>query len=126
MVLHRDTTHRRAPPEALADISTTLNVEDTHIVNYALKLDVRAWCAATAQRHGNSTASPGRRASALKRYIEVRTEQCLIGGLEPARRAARNSPPAGPGAARFSGLYDKAARAASLWFFVFAVFRFAV
>lgn len=56
MVFHH--VFHRQRPKKLADICFTLNVEDTHIVNYALKSSTAwAWSRASAPARKCSTAS---------------------------------------------------------------------
>jgi len=112
MTLH--TVNHRAREKKLADICFVLNVEDTHLVNYALKKLARAGLV-EGERRGKETVwrtSPAGEAACL-RYREVR-ESCLVetvralGPFDAAETAA---------VARFlracSGLYDQAARAAT-------------
>lgn len=112
MVLHH--VHHRQRSKKLADICFTLNVEDTHIVNYSLKKLERLGIVA-GERNGKevfySVTDEG--ASYIKRYTEIR-EQCLIDGLEAGspsgvefnRHLAKTL-------RALSGLYDQAARAAT-------------
>lgn len=112
LVLH--TVNHRARDKRLADICFVLNIEDTHLVNYALKKLIKAGLVATEKRGKETlyrTSHEG--AEACRRYREVR-EPCLIetvkalGNFDEAEIAA---------VARFlralSGLYDQAARAAT-------------
>ncbi len=112
LVLH--TANHRARDKRLADICFALNIEDTHLVNYALKKLVKAGLV-DAEKRGKETlyrtSEDG--AEACRRYREVR-EPCLVetlkalGNFDEAEIAA---------VARFlralSGLYDQAARAAT-------------
>ena len=112
LVLH--TVNHRARDKRLADICFVLNVEDTHLVNYALKKLVKAGLV-EAEKRGKETLyrSSGEGAEACRRYREVR-EPCLVetvkalGNFDEAEIAT---------VARFlralSGLYDQAARAAT-------------
>ena len=112
LVLHNVNHRRRA--KRLADICFTLNVEDTHLVNYALKKLVKAGLVAAGKR-GKEThyATTGEGGALCRRYAEIR-ETCLIetmvalGGLENAEigRAAAVL-------RALSGLYNQAARAAT-------------
>ncbi len=107
-VNHRDRAKR------LADICFTLNIEDTHVVNYALKKLLKAGLV-TSHKRGKEvfyeTSEEGRQA--CDRYRDVR-EACLVdamkalGGLQPGdisdtARTLR----------ALSGLYDQAARSAT-------------
>ena len=112
LVLH--TVNHRDRPKKLADICFTLNIEDTHTVNYALKKLLKQGLV-TADRQGKErlyeTSEAGRDAST--RYREVR-DACLIEALtalgtvdiEEIGDAARVL-------RALSGLYDQAARAAT-------------
>ncbi len=111
MVLHH--VYHRQRPKKLADICFTLNVEDTHIINYALKKLERQGLV-RGDRSGKevfySVTELG--AGHIKRYASIR-EQCLLdgmeanaGGLEFTRQLANTL-------RALSGLYDQAARAAT-------------
>src|SRR6478609_2789980 len=113
MVFHH--VYHRERPKKLADICFTLNVEDTHIVSYALKKLDRLGVVRgerSSKEVFYSVTPEG--AAILKRYGEIR-EQCLTAGLDG---------PGGGGGLEFSrqlahtlralsGLYDQAARAAT-------------
>ena len=112
-VLTLHLANHRGREKRLSDLCFMLNVEDTHIVNYALKKLARLGLVAGARRGKEifwSTTEAGEAACA--RYREVR-EACLspalgAGGLENRE--------IGELAARLralSGLYDQAARAAT-------------
>lgn len=112
MVVH--TVNHRARDKRLADICFVLNIEDAHLVNYALKKLVRAGLV-EGEKRGKETLYRTTRegAGACLSYREVR-ESCLVetvsalGGFDEDEIAA---------VARFlralSGLYDQAARAAA-------------
>ncbi len=112
MVLHHVYHRRRA--KKLADICFTLNVEDTHIVNYALKKLDRLGLV-RGERQGKEVfyAATDEAGVLIQRYTQIR-EQCLVEGLEAAGGT-------GPEVSRqlantlraLSGLYDQAARAAT-------------
>lgn len=104
----------RGRGKKLADICFTLNVEDTHIVSYALKKLDRLGVVRgerSSKEVFYSVTPEG--AAILKRYGEIR-EQCLTagldgpggGGLEFSRQLANTL-------RALSGLYDQAARAAT-------------
>lgn len=112
MVLHH--VHHRQRSKKLADICFTLNVEDTHIVNYALKKLERLGIVA-GERNGKevfySVTSDG--AAYIERYTEIR-EQCLIDGLEAGAGAGVEfNRQLAKTLRALSGLYDQAARAAT-------------
>lgn len=111
LVLHH--INHRAREKKLADIAFTLNIEDTHVVNYALKKLQNLGLVQTQKHDKEVFYSTNEQGAALcKRYFEVR-EQILVsdltgGGTEPAELAEL---------ARLlrtlSGLYDQASRAAT-------------
>lgn len=112
MVLH--SANHRGREKRLGDLCLILNVEDTHVVTYALRKLERLGLVSRTRRGKEaffSATEAGRDACA--RYREVR-EACLIealsalGGVDNAEigdmaRALR----------ALSGLYDQAARAAA-------------
>jgi len=112
MVMHH--VYHRQRSKKLADICFTLNVEDTHIVNYSLKKLERLGIVA-GERSGKevfySVTEQG--AGFIKRYAEIR-EQCLIDGLEAGAGAGVEFTRQLAKTLRaLSGLYDQAARAAT-------------
>jgi len=112
LVVH--SVNHRARDKRLADICFVLNIEDSHLVNYALKKLVKARLV-EAEKRGKETVyrTTEEGAEACARYRAVR-EPCLVetvkalGNFDEAEIAA---------VARFlralSGLYDQAARAAT-------------
>jgi predicted MarR family transcription regulator len=112
LVLH--TVNHRARDKRLSDICFVLNIEDTHLVNYALKKLVKAGLVAAEKRGKESlyrTSDEG--AEACRRYREVR-EPCLV---ETAKALGNFDEDEIAAVGRFlralSGLYDQAARAAT-------------
>jgi predicted MarR family transcription regulator len=112
MVLH--TVNHRDRPKKLADICFTLNIEDTHTVNYALKKLAKQGLV-DAERQGKErlyeTSAEGR--AACDRYREVR-DACLIETLTAL--GSVDTEEIGDAARvlrALSGLYDQAARAAT-------------
>lgn len=111
LVLHN--VNHRAKPKRLADICLVLNIEDTHVVNYALKKLERLKLIRAGRKGKEKTvAMTPAGEEACRRYAQVR-EQLLVRavlgtGLDPARlsgiAAAMRS---------LSGQYDQAARAAA-------------
>jgi predicted MarR family transcription regulator len=109
LILHH--INHRARGKKLADIAFTLNYEDTHVVNYALKKLLSLKLVATGKQGKEiyySTNEEGQ--TVIARYRSIR-EQCLVQSVgsehnaEIAQLAAlmRN----------LSGQYDQAARAAT-------------
>jgi predicted MarR family transcription regulator len=109
LVLHH--INHRARGKKLADICFTLNYEDTHVVNYALKKLLVLKLVATEKQGKEvfySTNVEGQ--SVIARYREVR-EQCLVQsvGTDHNQDIAALA-----GLLRkLSGQYDQAARAAT-------------
>ena len=111
MVFHH--VYHRQRPKKLADICFTLNVEDTHIVSYALKKLERLKLLKSGRKGKEKTvAITPAGEEACKRYAQIR-EQLLVKsvlatGVDPTRlseiAAAMRS---------LSGQYDQAARAAA-------------
>ena len=116
LVLHSANHRDRA--KRLADICLVLNVEDTHLVNYALKKLVRKGLVVGTRRGKEifyRTSEEGQAACA--RYRQVR-EDCLIEALSAfaGERAGRLNEDLGRTAdflRVLSGIYDQAARAAA-------------
>lgn len=105
--------HHRARPKTLADICLVLNVEDSHLVNYAVKkLESRALVRAGRKGKEKTIEITDAGAAACARYGEVR-EALLVRslrqtGLDPAdlsRLAALLR--------ALSGSFDQAARGAA-------------
>lgn len=112
MVMH--TVNHRTRSKRLADICFTLNVEDTHLVNYALKKLVKAgFVVATKQgKEAHYDASEEGRAL-CQRYREVR-ETCLIETVSALGSVENEEVGRAASVLRaLSGLYDQAARAAT-------------
>ncbi|MGH6612101.1 MAG: winged helix DNA-binding protein [Burkholderiaceae bacterium] len=111
LLLHH--VHHRGREKKLADICFMLNIEDTHVVSYALKKLV-AMKLVDGEKRGKevlfAASATGQRY--IERYREVR-EACLVAAIGKERV---NNERIGELAAfmRFlSGMYDQAARAAT-------------
>lgn len=111
LLLHH--VNHRAREKKLADICFMMNIEDTHVVAYALKKLVGLGLVGAEKRGKEVVYATTRDGQAMiERYREVR-EACLVAAL--SRDGAEN-PRLGELAAflRFlSGMYDQAARAAA-------------
>jgi predicted MarR family transcription regulator len=111
LVLHH--VHHRARDKRLADIAFTLNVEDLHVVNYALKKLLAAGVV-EATKHGKEvlyrTNDEGKHY--IDRYREVR-ERCLVAALSPTEGDGDTVHETARILRWLSGLYDQAARAAT-------------
>jgi len=111
LVLHN--VNHRGKPKRLADICLVLNIEDTHIVNYALKKLERLKLLKSGRKGKEKTVVVTQAGEeACRRYAQIR-EQLLVKsvlatGVDPARiseiAATMRS---------LSGQYDQAARAAA-------------
>lgn len=112
LLLH-SVTHR-ARDKSLADISFVLNIEDTHIVNYALKKLHRLGLVERGKRGKEVTYRPsddGRQA--VERYRSIR-EDCLLRSLEALGTVDHKQIGEAANLLRaLSGIYDQAARAAT-------------
>lgn len=111
LLLHH--VNHRARQKKLGDICFMINIEDTHVVSYALKKLVSLGLV-SSERHGKevlfSTTAEGQ--EYIDRYRQVR-EGCLVAALP---REDSDNERLGEMAAflRFlSGMYDQAARAAA-------------
>lgn len=103
----------RGRGKKLADICFTLNVEDTHLVNYSLKKLERlgvVQSAKTGKEVIYTTTDAG--AAAIARYAEVR-EQCLVQSFIDSPAADEAGHQLANTLRALSGLYDQAARAAT-------------
>lgn len=111
LVLHH--VHHRARDKRLADIAFILNIEDQHVVNYALKKLVAAGVVETT-RVGKEvlyrTSDAGR--AHIDRYREVR-ERCLVSALVRKHGDAETVQETARVLRWLAGLYDQAARAAT-------------
>lgn len=112
LVLH--SVNHRDRQKRLADICFTLNVEDTHTVNYSLKKLVKGGLVSSEKRGKEAfyaVTETGQ--AACEAYREVR-ESCLVdafealGGLD-----AREITDTARTLRALSGLYDQAARSAT-------------
>ena len=110
LVLH--SIHHRGRPKRLADLCFVLNIEDSHVVNYALRKLTQLGLIARA-RPGKevfyATTATGDEACA--RYRDVR-QACLLAVPTPPVAGTGLGDTAGLLRA-LSGLYDQAARAAT-------------
>lgn len=111
MVFHH--VYHRQRAKKLADICFTLNVEDTHIISYALKKLERQGVV-RGDRSGKevfySVTDLG--AEHIKRYASIR-EQCLLEGLDGSANGLEFSRQLANTLRALSGLYDQAARSAT-------------
>ena len=111
LVLHH--THHRSIEKRLADICFVLNIEDTHVVSYALKKLVAAGYV-RSQKKGKEVffSSTPAGAELCMRYRAVR-EACLMPGFSGAIEENRQLGDFAKLLRTISGRYDQAARAAT-------------
>jgi predicted MarR family transcription regulator len=111
LVLHH-VTHR-ARDKRLADICFIMNIEDTHLVNYALK-KLQGLGVVMSQKNGKdvtyAVTDEGR--AYVQRYREIR-ESCLIDALKADDGLNRDIGELARLLRVLSGMYDQAARAAA-------------
>ena len=112
LVLH--TVRHKDRPKTLAGICLVLNVEDTHLVNYAVKKLTRAGLAASGRRGKEKTveATPAGR-KACDAYREIRERLLLDAVMDRGLDPATVSQVAAL-LRMMSGQYDQAARAATV------------
>lgn len=111
LVLH--TVNHRARAKKLADICLVLNIEDTHVVNYALKKLTKLGLV-TSKKAGKenmfSTTKKGR--EACQKYREIRDE-CLVKSLGVFNDEGEQIGELAGLLRALSGQYDQAARVAT-------------
>ena len=111
LVLHH--VNNQAQEKKLADICFVLNVEDTHVVSYALKKLAGLGLVDSSKRGKEvffGTTARGR--EVCERYRQVR-ETCLLPGFSGTDDDNRRIGEAASLLRTLSGRYDQAARAAS-------------
>lgn len=111
LVLHH-VTHR-ARDKRLADICFIMNIEDTHLVNYALK-KLQGLGVVLSQKNGKEVtyAATEMGRQYVQRYREIR-ESCLIDALKADDGLNRDIGELARLLRVLSGMYDQAARAAA-------------
>lgn len=111
LVLHH--VYHRARGKRLADICFVLDVEDTHVVSYALKKLVAAGLVSGGRRGKEALyVVTARGIDVIERYRRMR-ERCLVAALDPDGSDNANLAASAEFLRFMSGLYDQAARAAS-------------
>lgn len=111
LILHL--VHHRDRPKSLADICLVLNIEDTHLVNYALrKLAERGFVETGRKAKEKTAAITDQGARLCARYAEIREALLVRGaqvaGIDPAEISRLSAL-----LRTLSGSYDQAARAAA-------------
>ena len=111
VVLHH--VSHRARDKRLADICFIMNVEDTHLVNYALK-KLQGLGVVASQKNGKEVtyAATEEGRAHVQRYREIR-ESCLIDALNADDALNRDIGELARLLRVLSGMYDQAARAAA-------------
>lgn len=111
LVLHH-VTHR-ARDKRLSDICFIMNVEDTHLINYALK-KLQGLGVVASRRNGKDVtyASTDAGFELVQRYREIR-ESCLIDALKADDGLNRDIGELARLLRMLSGVYDQAARSAA-------------
>ena len=105
-------THR-ARDKRLADICFIMNVEDTHLINYALKKLLNLGVVASSKNGKEVTyAATDTGRAYVQRYREIR-ESCLIDALKADDALNRDIGELARLLRVLSGVYDQAARAAA-------------
>jgi predicted MarR family transcription regulator len=111
LVLHH--INHRAREKKLADIAFILNIEDTHVVNYALKKLQNLGLVKTEKRGKEVLYSTNEKGQDVcKRYFEVR-EQVLVSNLTGSGTESFELAELARFLRVLSGLYDQASRAAA-------------
>lgn len=111
LVLHH-VTHR-ARDKRLADICFIMNIEDTHLVNYALKKLLGLGVVASSKNGKDVTyAATDKGQQLVQRYREIR-EACLISALKADESLNRDIGNLARLLRVLSGMYDQAARSAA-------------
>lgn len=111
LVLHH--INHRAREKKLADIAFILNIEDAHVVNYALKKLQNLGLVETAKRGKEVLYSTNEKGQEVcKRYFEVR-EQVLVSNLAGGGTESFALGELARFLRMLSGLYDQASRAAT-------------
>ena len=111
VVLHH-VTHR-ARDKRLADICFIMNIEDTHLVNYALKKLLGLGVVASSKNGKDVTyAATDKGQQLVQRYREIR-EACLISALKADESLNRDIGDLARLLRVLSGMYDQAARSAA-------------
>jgi predicted MarR family transcription regulator len=111
LVLH--TVNHRGRAKRLADICLVLNVEDTHLVTYAVK-KLQAQGLVASGRHGKekTIATTAKGEGLCRRYREIR-EALLVKPVRGAGVDERALPELAGTMRALSGHYDQAARSAA-------------
>ncbi|MBL1406294.1 MAG: winged helix DNA-binding protein [Rhizobiales bacterium] len=111
LVLHN--INHRAKQKKLSDITFLLNIEDSHVVNYALKKLLKAELIEGEKQGKEMFYSTTKTGIALcESYRDIR-EQCLLESLSHMNRSSEEISEIAAALRTLSGLYDQASRSAS-------------
>ncbi len=111
MILH--TVYHRGRPKRMADIALVLNVEDTHLITYAVKkLETAGLVKGEKIGKEKAISVTKKGAEVVTRYHEIR-EALLIQGVKAFGTEAAILSRIATEMRALSGLYDQAARAAA-------------
>lgn len=111
LVLH--SVYHRDRPKKLADICLVLNIEDTHVVTYAIKKLAKAGLVVEGRAGKEKTVQASEQgAEACERYRVIR-EELLLSSVEDAGAEAAQMSRLAALLRLMSGQYDQAARAAT-------------
>jgi predicted MarR family transcription regulator len=111
LLLHH--VNHRAREKKLADICFMMNMEDTHVVSYALKKLVAVGLVQSDKRGKEVVFSTTERGQAfIERYREVR-EACLVAAMSADGQENQRIGELAGFLRMLSGLYDQAARSAT-------------
>ena len=111
LVLHH--VSHRARDKRLADICFIMNIEDTHLINYALK-KLQSLGVVASHKSGKEVtyAATDSGRNAVQRYRKIR-ESCLIDSLQADDGLNKDIGDLARLLRVLSGMYDQAARAAA-------------
>ena len=111
LVLHH--VSHRARDKRLADICFIMNIEDTHLINYALK-KLQSLGVVASHKSGKEVtyAATDSGRNAVQRYRKIR-ESCLIDALQADDGLNKDIGDLARLLRVLSGMYDQAARAAA-------------
>lgn len=105
--------NHRERPKTLADICLVLNIEDTHLANYAIKKLVEHELVKSGRKGKEKTVAITEKGAALcKRYGEVR-EALVVQGVRQLGHDPADISHVAALLRAVSGTYDQAARAAA-------------
>ncbi|TDM08935.1 MAG: transcriptional regulator [Ideonella sp. MAG2] len=111
LVLHH--TNHRGSEKRLSDICFVLNIEDTHVVSYALKKLMGAGLVSSTKRGKEAFFSTTPKGQTLCADYRTVRESCLMPGFSGAEEENERIGDAARLLRTLSGRYDQAARAAT-------------